>query len=193
MITAKAFILIGGENKRFGSPKWKAVIDGKTVLDRIWDSCTEFENRFVVGKEKPSDLNKSFIQDELKLNAPINGLYTALKNAKTDWNLLLSCDLPLICSKVFENLWESKSENCDAVIPISNGKMQVTCGLYHKRILPKMEHEIQKENYSLFKLLEKLNPTFVKFENDHRFWNMNTKKDYKKILHIYPELDLFIY
>ena len=97
MITAKAFILIGGENKRFGSPKWKAVIDGKTVLDRIWDSCTEFENRFVVGKEKPSDLNKSFIQDELKLNAPINGLYTALKNSKTDWNLLLSCDLPLIC------------------------------------------------------------------------------------------------
>ena len=59
MITAKAFILIGGESKRFGSPKWKAVIDGKTVLDRIWDSCTEFENRFVVGKEKPSDLNKS--------------------------------------------------------------------------------------------------------------------------------------
>ena len=105
MIPAKAFILIGGKSKRFGSPKWKVVIDGKTVLDRIWGSCTEFENRFVVGKEKHADLNKPFIQDELKLNAPINGLYTALKNTKTDWNLLLSCDLPLVEPDIFLKLW----------------------------------------------------------------------------------------
>ena len=189
MIPAKAFILIGGKSKRFGSPKWKVVIDGKTVLDRIWGSCTEFENRFVVGKEKHADLNKPFIQDELKLNAPINGLYTALKNTKTDWNLLLSCDLPLVESDIFLKLWESRNEKCDAVIPIANGKMQVTCGFYHKLILSTMEHEIQKGNYSLFKLLEKLNPTFVEFGNDERFWNMNTKKDYGKILQYITEQD----
>ena len=56
MIPAKAFILIGGKSNRFGSPKWKAVIDVQTVLDRIWGSSTEFENRFVVGKEKHADL-----------------------------------------------------------------------------------------------------------------------------------------
>ena len=189
MIPTKAFILIGGKSNRFGSLKWKAVIDRKTVLDRIWGSCTEFENRFVVGKEKHADLNKPFIQDELKLNAPINGLYTALKNTKTDWNLLLSCDLPLVESDIFLKLWESRNEKCDAVIPIANGKIQVTCGFYHKRILPTIEHEIQKENYSLIKLLEKLNPTFVKFGNDKRFWNMNTKKDYGKILQYITEKD----
>ena len=189
MIPTKAFILIGGKSNRFGSLKWKAVIDRKTVLDRIWGSSTEFENRFVVGKEKHADLNKPLIQDELKLNAPINGLYTALKNTKTDWNLLLSCDLPLVEPDIFLKLWESRNKKYDAVIPIANGKIQVTCGFYHKRILSIIEHEIQKENYSLIKLLEKLNPTFVKFGNDKRFWNMNTYKDYGKILQYITEQD----
>ena len=189
MIPAKAFILIGGKSNRFGSPKWKALIDGITVLDRIWCASTEFQYRFVVGKEKYPGLNKLFIQDKLKLNAPINGLYTALKSTKTEWNLLLSCDLPLVKSDIFLKLWESKNKNCNAVIPIANGKNQVTCGFYHKRILPIVEHEIQKENYSLIKLLEKLNPTFVEFGNDKRFWNMNTKKDYGKLLKYITEKD----
>ena len=189
MIPAKAFILIGGKSNRFGSPKWKAVIDGITVLDRIWGACADFEYRFVAGKEKYPEINKLFIQDKLKLNAPINGLYTALKSTNSEWNLLLSCDLPLVESDIFLKLWESKNENCNAVIPIANGKIQVTCGFYHKRILPIIEREIQKENYSLIKLLEKLNPTLIEFGNDIRFWNMNTKKDYGKLLQYITEKD----
>ena len=185
-IPATATILIGGESKRFGSPKWEAIIDGIKLIDRTWDSCEMFENRFVVGKEKPDSISYSFIKDELDLQAPINGIYTALKYSKTDWVFLLSCDLPLIDSKVFEKLWESKSENCDAVVPFSNDKIQVTCGFYHKRILSTLESEIEKKNYSIFKLLEKLNTAYVKFGKDDRFLNMNTPEDHDAIS------DLFI-
>ena len=186
IIPATATILIGGESKRFGSPKWEAIIDGIKLIDRTWDSCEIFENRFVVGKEKPDSISYSFIKDELDLQAPINGIYTALKYSKTDWVFLLSCDLPLIDSKVFEKLWESKSENCDAVIPFSNDKIQVTCGFYHKRVLSTLESEIEKKNYSIFKLLEKLNTAYVKFGKDDRFLNMNTPEDHDAIS------DLFI-
>ena len=184
-IPATATILIGGESKRFGSPKWEAIIDGIKLIDRTWDSCEMFENRFVVGKEKPDSISYSFIKDELDLQAPINGIYTALKYSKTDWAFLLSCDLPLIDSRVFEKLWESKSENCDAVIPFSNDKIQVTCGFYHKRVLSTLESEIEKKNYSIFKLLEKLNTAYIKFGNDNRFTNMNTQNDLDKIASIF--------
>ena len=186
-ISATAFILIGGKSERFGSPKWKAKINGKSVLDIVWDACNSFENRIIVGKEKLDGFEKPFIQDTLKINAPMNGLYTALNNAKTDWILLLSCDLPLIDSKVFKKLWELRNENCDPVIPIANDKMQVTCGFYHKRIFPTLDSEIQRENFSLFKLLEKLNTTYVKFGEDDRFLNMNTPEDHEAIS------DLFIH
>jgi len=178
MFKATAFILIGGKSQRFGSPKWQAILDGETVLNRTWNACNSFEKRFIIGKEIPNNLEKPFIQDALEMNAPINGLYTALKNTQTDWILLLSCDLPLIHSKTFEKLWNSKSKNSDAIIPKANGKTQVTCGFYHKQILPTIETEIQKENYSLFKLHEKLNTIFIDFGSDKRFMNMNTQSDY---------------
>ena len=180
-ISATAFILIGGKSERFGSPKWKAKINGKSVLDIVWDACNSFENRIIVGKEKLDGFEKPFIQDTLKINAPMNGLYTALSNTKTDWILLLSCDLPLIDSKIFKKLWESRKENCDAVIPIANDKMQVTCGFYHKRIWGKLESEIEKGNYSIFKLLYNLNSSFVDFGEDDRFLNMNTPEDHEAI------------
>ena len=180
-IPATATILLGGESRRFGSPKWEAIIGGIKLIDRTWDLCEIFESRFVVGKEKPDSISYSFIKDELDLKAPINGIYTALKYSKTDWVFLLSCDLPLIDSKVFEKLWESKSENCDAVVPFSNDKIQVTCGFYHKRILGKLESEIEKGNYSIFKLLDNLNTSYVDFGDDYRFMNMNIKKDMRAV------------
>ena len=180
-IPATAYILIGGESKRFGSLKWQTTINGQTILDRIWDACDGIGNRYVIGKKKLDSISYPFIKDELEINAPINGLYTALKYSKTDWILLLSCDLPLIDSRVFNKLWDSKSENCDIVIPVSNDKIQVTCGFYQKRIFTKLESEIHNGNYSLFKLVEKLNPCYVNFENNQSFLNMNTKKDLRAV------------
>jgi molybdopterin-guanine dinucleotide biosynthesis protein A len=78
-------------------------------------------------------------------------------------------------------LWDSKSENCDIVIPVSNDKIQVTCGFYQKRIFTKLESEIQNGNYSLFKLVEKLNPYYINFGNNQSFLNMNTKKDMRTV------------
>ena len=180
-IPATAYILIGGESKRFGSLKWQTTINGQTILDRIWDACDGIGNRYVIGKKKPDSISYPFIKDELEINAPINGLYTALKYSRTDWILLLSCDLPLIDSRVFNKLWDSKSENSDIVIPVSNDKIQVACGFYQKRIFTKLESEIHNGNYSLFKLVEKLNSYYINFGNNQSFLNMNTKKDLRTV------------
>ena len=181
MIPATVFILIGGKSERFGFPKWKAKIHNQTVLDKIWNVCDIFENRVIVGKAKPHSISYQFMHDELSINAPINGLYTSLKNSKTDWVFLLSCDLPLIAKSVFETLWESKTENISAIIPKANGITQVTCGFYHKRMVPILENESQNGNYSLFKLVEKLNPYYINFGNNQSFLNMNTKKDMRAV------------
>ncbi|MBT4370274.1 MAG: molybdenum cofactor guanylyltransferase [Candidatus Marinimicrobia bacterium] len=184
IIPATVFILIGGKSERFGFPKWKAKIHNQTVLDKIWNVCDIFENRVIVGKTKPHSISYPFMHDELSINAPINGLYTSLKNSKTDWVFLLSCDLPLIAKSVFETLWESKTENISAIIPKANGITQVTCGFYNKRMVPILEDEIQNENYSLIKLLENINLHQINFGDDDHFINMNTQNDYNKIINM---------
>ena len=189
MFPVTVFILIGGKSKRFGLPKWKVMIENKTVLDRMWNSCSNFKNRFIVGKEKPLDLDKPFLQDNLKLSAPINGLYTALNNTTTNWILLLSCDLPLINSNLFKKIWNLNPTDIDCIIPLANGKAQVTCAFYHKDILSVMESQIREKKYSLHSLAEKINTDFVEFGDDKRFWNMNTKKDYEEIIKYVTDTD----
>ena len=75
-----------------------------------------------------------FIEDLYDVQAPIIGLVSSIKSSKTDWILLLSCDLPLLNRGSLRTLWNSKREEYDAVIPIINGYRQPLCGLYHKRI-----------------------------------------------------------
>ena len=179
---ASAFILTGGKSERFGSPKWRAMINGEFVLERIWKSCKNFEHRYVIGKKKPADMDKPFISDKLELEAPINGLYTALEHSKTDWSLLLACDLPLVDTDLFEKLWNAQDEKDDAIVPCSNNKYQVTCAFYHQRVLPLILSEIQAGNYNLVKLLGKMNSSVIRFDDDIHFWNMNTMQDLKSII-----------
>ena len=180
-IPISAFILIGGKSERFGSEKWRANINGKSVLDRIWDACMHFEERVVIGKEKPKNFKKPFICDQLEIQAPINGLYTAIQHTEHDWIQLVSCDIPLIEADVFQMLWNSNAQESDIVIPFSNNRYQVTCALYHKRTLNYLESAINKNNFSLLSLIKNLKITKVNFNSDKRFWNMNTKKNLGEI------------
>ena len=180
-IPISAFILIGGKSERFGSEKWRANINGKSVLDRIWDACMHFEERVVIGKEKPKNFKKPFICDQLEIQAPINGLYTAIQYSQHDWIQLVSCDLPLIEADVFQMLWNSNAQESDIVIPFSNNRYQVTCALYHKRTLNYLESAINENDFSLLSLIKNLKITKVNFNSDKRFWNMNTKKNLVEI------------
>ena len=180
-IPISVFILIGGKSERFGSEKWRSKINGKSVLDRIWDACMHFEERIVIGKEKPKDFKKPFIYDQLEIQAPINGLYTAMQHTKHDWIQLVSCDLPLIEADVFQILWNTKTQESNAVIPLTNNQHQVTCALYHRRILNYLKSAIDKNDFSLLSLIKNLQITKINFNSDKRFWNMNTKKNLVEI------------
>ena len=180
-IPISAFILIGGKSERFGSEKWRANINSKSVLDRIWDACMHFEERIVIGKEKPKNFIKPFICDQLEIQAPINGLYTAMQHTEHDWIQLVSCDLPLIEADVFQILWNTKTQESDAVIPLTNNQHQVTCALYHRRILNYLKSAIDKNDFSLLSLIKNLKITKINFNSDKRFWNMNTKKNLVEI------------
>ena len=180
-IPISEFILIGGKSERFGSEKWRANINGKSFLDRIWDACMHFEERIVIGKKNPKDFKKPFIYDQLEIQAPINGLYTAMQHTDHDWIQLVSCDLPLIEADVFQILWNTKTQESDAVIPLTNNQHQVTCALYHSRILNYLKSAIDKNDFSLLSLIKNLQITKINFNSDKRFWNMNTKKNLVEI------------
>lgn len=180
-IEATAFILIGGQSKRFGSIKWKEKINGVMILDHIWNCCENFQSRYLIGKNNFTSNNYDYILDELMIQSPISGVYTALNHSKTDWNMILSCDLPLLKSNVLEKIWEKAEKEFDAIIPYVNSKHQYTCALYNKKCLPTIKSNIDSGFYSIHNIVKEINSSDIIFKNETAFFNMNTRKDYEKI------------
>ena len=183
MIHASAYILIGGQNQRFGSRKWKVQIEGKPVLDHLWEKCSDFGSRWVVGKDQPVEMDKPFIVDKLNLQSPFNGLYTALHHTQSEWNLILSCDLPLMTETVIEQLWQKKHNNSYGVIPKTNKGLEPLAGFYNRRLISLLNSKLDNEDFSLQSLIENENFTIVTMDSDKdAFFNMNTPDDYNTIV-----------
>ena len=183
MIHSSAYILIGGQNQRFGSQKWKVKIKGKPVLDHLWEKCCNFGSRWVVGKDQPVEMDKPFIVDKLNLQSPFNGLYTALHHTQSEWNLILSCDLPLMTATVIEKLWRKKDKNSYGVIPKTKKGLEPLAGFYNRRSKSLLNSRLESENYNLQTLIKNEDFTIINMDSDKdSFFNMNKPEDYETVV-----------
>ena len=181
-ISTSAFILIGGQSKRFGYPKWKSKIGEKTLLDHIYNMCSLFDDTFIIGKKKPTGFNKPFIKDKFNFQAPINGIFSALSKTHSDWNFVISIDLPLMTPKLIKKIWQSGNKSKNAIVPKIGDYLQPVCAFYHRKVLPEISNQIEKNELSLHALIDCIKTDYVKMDNySKQFSNMNTQDDYSQI------------
>ena len=181
-ISTSAFILIGGQSKRFGYPKWKSKIGEKTLLDHIYNVCSLFDNTFIVGKKKPAEFNKPFLKDEFDFQAPINGIFSALNKTHSDWNFVISIDLPLMTPKLIKKIWQSGNKSKNAIVPKIGDYLQPVCAFYNRKVLPEISNQIEKNELSLHALIDCIKTDYVNMDNySKQFSNMNTQDDYSQI------------
>ena len=164
-ISTSAFILIGGQSKRFGYPKWKSKIGEKTLLDHIYNMCSLFDDTFIIGKKKPTGFNKPFIKDKFDFQAPINGIFSALSKTHSDWNFVISIDLPLMTPKLIKKIWQSGNKSKNAIVPKIGDYLQPVCAFYHRKILPQISNQIEKNELSLHALIDCIKTDYVKMDN----------------------------
>jgi len=102
------YILAGGKSSRFGSDKGRQLVDGVTLIERLYRifSSQELNRIFLVAgsKETYSDLQIPTILDSIPNLGPVSGVATALEHrerhgdciegkAGSDWCLIVTCDL----------------------------------------------------------------------------------------------------
>ena len=170
---------MGGRSKRFGATKWRAKINGEPIINTIIKACQICDEIFLTGKNQPDDLTHiPFLKDKLDIQAPINGLFTALQSTNTDWILLISSDLPLITDNILLELLKYINNSKNIIIPKINGKLQPTCALYNKRLKNKCMKQIKNHRLSLTKFVINNNFDAVDFSlQSEAFININTKND----------------
>ncbi len=180
-------ILAGGKNRRFGSEKALAKINGKRVIDRIIAAMSDvFEENIIITNNE--DLYKEFnlktYPDILAGKGPLMGVYTALHYSSKDI-FVTACDMPFASTSVIRKIIDNL-EGYDAVIPKHRGKLHFLHAAYSLKCFDIFKKKLAGGFLGLKDIVEELNCNIIegfKFEDDHLspFFNMNTPDDFSLV------------
>jgi molybdopterin-guanine dinucleotide biosynthesis protein A len=178
MLNMNAYILTGGLSRRFGSDKAVCTINGTTFLEKIFKTLqSDFTHVLSVGK-KPYSKKIEFLQDFSDYQAAMVGIITALRHTSSQWNFIISVDMPYITPNVICALQKEiiSLDDGDVVVPSVNGQIFPLFGFYHQNSLIYFEKAYSLKKYALMNVITSLSSTVINLSHyDIELTNINTR------------------
>ena len=189
----QAFILAGGQSRRMGRDKSQLLLENQTFSDRIAETLLEVaESVTLVGSRQTSQQTYSryaVTPDVYPEWGALGGVHAALAACRTEWAIVVACDLPFVTAELF-NYLASLRDGYDAVVPLQpDGRPQPLSSLY--RIEPCLQRAtelIEAGKRRPLDLLELVNTRWVPFNElrnldqaEKFFVNINTPDDYDAV------------
>jgi len=180
------YILCGGKSSRMGSEKGLVMYKGKTFIQRILEAVTPVCDTIclVTNNHAYASYNYPLIPDVISEKGPVGGIYTALKHSSTPWNLILSCDVPMITTEVLQNHLLKKLPDT-AITYLSDGhKNSPLIGLYAQHLVGNFEQALRKDYLKLLDLIHILPhcQVTVKPEEAYAIQNINTPTELNHLM-----------
>jgi len=196
----RGYVLAGGASSRFGSDKALAKLGRETVLSR---ACRLLEAvsdivQVVAKTERYPHFQEKIIEDRWPGAGPLGGIITALLDTAevkggSQWNLIVSCDMPFLTHDWLSYMTE-RALACDAevVVAQTEHRLEPLCACWRTSALGKLrgafDEGVRKVTDAMKQLhMEVLDETHWKrFDSAERlFWNMNTQQDYEEAVRIW--------
>lgn len=181
------YVFAGGKSRRMGTDKALLTIENQPILLRMINLIKPSCDYLAISGQNAeySFLNLEMVPDVYTGCGPISGIYSCLKNSKTDWILIISVDVPFVTEEFIRFLISNISET-DCVIPKHDSGLEPLVALYHKHTLPVVEEMIRTGDYKLMNLLAKLDAKYldctdILISNPRLFHNLNNPDDYRSI------------
>jgi molybdopterin-guanine dinucleotide biosynthesis protein A len=178
------FILTGGASRRMGRTKSLLPFRGHTLVEHIarqMAGCTGSVT--LVGFPSVHEsLGLPVIADDYPGAGPLGGIITALRKTRSDWNLIVACDMPLLTPEVFDKLIRAISRQDRCVLPATpDGKLQPLCGLYHVAARSELERLFGEGVRRLQDAARELDPLIVPMPDPAWATNVNTGSEWQKL------------
>ena len=175
-------VLAGGRSSRMGTDKALMLYKGRPLIEHAVGILREVSDMVVISANTD---NYSFTgceiwPDAVQFNAAMAGIYSCIRRSATTWNVVLSCDMPLVDPGFLHLMLKHKNDS-NVLIPVhEDGHPEPLCAIYNRNVLHAMEQQIRKDNYSLRQLL--FSSSFKSFpvsrKDRFRFANVNTTQDF---------------
>jgi molybdenum cofactor guanylyltransferase len=184
------YVLAGGESRRMGRPKDQLVLAGETMLERQLRLLRQVARTVaVLGPAERSSLTQArVIPDDEPGLGPLGAICTALAATRTEFNLFLGCDMPLVEARFLQLLSrEALRTQADVTVPESaDHRAQPTCAVYRRRALPAVRTSLARGDYSVCGFFPRVRCRMIFWPEISRagfrpriFDNMNSPQDYE--------------
>ncbi len=144
IIDVTGILLAGGKSRRMGTDKRFLLVGGQQLYER---SLAVLQSVFrdvciVIAQDSPPLLSGVPVLRDLVPNCgTLGGIYTGLKESRTEHVFTVACDMPFLNPEVIAYLVSLK-RTADIVIVQSDHGLQPTHALYNRRCLPMLEEMV---------------------------------------------------
>ncbi|WP_438425864.1 molybdenum cofactor guanylyltransferase [Aquimarina macrocephali] len=178
-------ILAGGKSSRMGREKGLILLDGKPFIQHGIDALQPLVNTIIiVSSNSDYDVFEvDRVEDIIVESGPLAGLHSGLMHSKTEHNLVISCDVPLITTEFLKKLLYYKKEDYDIVQFEAEGKSTPLIALYKKRCADQCQELLANGERRLRKLVSAVKTKTITVLDKELVLvtNMNTVEDLKTI------------
>lgn len=122
------------------------------------------------------------IPDHAPGGGPMTGIYSGLLASATEYNIVLSCDMPMINLGLLKHLIAS-ADRCTAAVAWHKDFAEPLCGIYSRTLIAELENHIGEGKFKLITFLEEIDAQLIEiddklpFYHPNLFLNINTPHD----------------
>jgi molybdopterin-guanine dinucleotide biosynthesis protein A len=194
-LRVSGYVLAGGGSTRFGRDKALVELGGLPMLGRMIVLLQDVANpvKVVGAPEKYARFEREMVSDGWPGEGPLGGIITALEDsgksaARTEWNVIVSCDMPFLTRDWMEFLVErSAVSNAEVVVPRSAHGPEPLCACWRtdaaEMLRTAFERGVRKVTEGIALLRSEVldESAWKRFDSAGRlFWNMNTAADFEE-------------
>lgn len=182
-------ILAGGQSRRFGEDKARVTVQpgNQPLLVKLVSLLDSFALHPIViadKEDKYDDLGISCVVDFIPNKGPLGGIYTALRMARSDKILVLTCDMPCVDTGLLKKMLTMNKTVDNEIVFVINGERQPFPGVYTQGEMFRIKNFLDSERLEVKNFLNNLPGLFLihHHADNGKFFNMNTPEDYTKML-----------
>ncbi len=175
-------ILCGGKSSRMGEDKALLPFSKYNTLVQYQFERLKphFKDIYLSAKTNKFDFTCDIIYDNEEVSSPLIGLKTILSAIEGEKVFIITVDTPFVRLETMEKLYTS-CEHFDITVA-QTLKVHNLCGVFSKSILGKVIEMVDDDFHKVGALLKRVNSSYITFEDENEFLNLNTPDEYKKAM-----------
>ncbi len=182
-------ILAGGKSSRMGTDKGFLLLNNKPFVQYSIDALKPLVSNIIIVSDNPDydTFELKRVTDITKNAGPVAGICSGLEASSTKYNIILSCDIPLITSKVLQQLIANIDESCQVIQAESKGKSMPLIAIYRNDVINTFNSLLKKDERRLRVAISNCKSKNIVLNKKYEFttMNVNTQNELKAVKDVY--------